>query len=158
MATKPKMKNPQPETKKLYGDFTIGSHDYQDYYGQVDRAHLAYKGKLIFQYDNAGNMNCCGMFEVSGWYFTSPKGMAYCEDMQKAFNDLILNEIHDDDGGTGSILLFNVTRNSKTQEIVQPEWFIKCLENAPNSYELDWMHNTNTQSTDIKMFVIKANA
>lgn len=150
------MKNPQPAAKEMYGDFTINSSAYQDYYGH--HVYLAYKGKPIFQYDNAGNMNCCGMFEVSGWYFTSPKGMEYCEDMQKAFNALILNEIHDDNGGTGSILLFNVTRNSKTQKIVQPEWFIKCLENAPNSYELDWMHNTNTQSTDIKMFVIKANA
>lgn len=156
MATKLAMKKKE-DLKNEFNDFSIQLKDAGSYYYGSDRYQLLYKDKPIFTYDCVQGLHCCGIGEVTGWSFPSKQTITYCEDLQKAFNALIL-KLKDTDGGQGSIFQFAVTRTRKTKKVVQPEWFVKCLEEAPNSYELDWMPNTNTGNTDIKLFVVYKNA
>lgn len=156
MATKLAMKKKE-DPKNEFNDFSVQLKDTGSYYYDTDQYQLLYKDKPIFTYDYIQGLQCCGIVEVAGWSFPSKQTITYCEDLQKAFNALIL-KLKDSSDGDGNIFQFAVTRASRTKKIVQPEWFVKCLEEAPNSYELDWMPNTNTRNTDIKLFVVYKNA
>lgn len=156
MATKLAMKKKE-DLKNEFNDFSVQLKDTGSYYFGTEPYQLLYKDKPIFTYNYVQGLQCCGIGEVTGWSFPSKQTITYCEDLQKAFNALIL-KLNDTDGGQGSIFQFAVTRTRKTKKVVQPEWFVKCLEEAPNSYELDWMPNTNTGNTDIKLFVVYKNA
>jgi hypothetical protein len=110
---------------------------------------------MIFTYeptDYNGGMACCGLEEISGFLFWLPK-TAWCEELQHAFNSLMQTP-YLSSGNKPAYRILTLNRTTGHKLANQPAWFIKCLDNYPGAYVIDWTSNPNTGNTDIKTYIL----
>lgn len=109
-----------------------------------DEYALLNKGVPIFEcYPN--ETSCCGLMELSEFHFRGSQ-LRYTEELQKSFNTIKANN-------SESKILLVTTRNHTTKELLQPAWFMKCLENFPGAQHDDWRKNNNTEN-DIQVWIL----
>ena len=98
-----------------------------------------------------GYMRCCAFKEINAFEFGGTP--SYNDDLQKTFNAMV-EAISG--RGSGSVHLFVLNKGLKAKKPKQPDWFVKCLENYPGAYCLDWMPNRTHDpiNTEVKMYLL----